>query len=564
MSPEEILKKANKIIKDTVEVVEDAVNKATSGVTSNTSSGQEPTLASEVVFDKFDMVVSMTQATLNRELLKLLRTNTIKSTLIIYREPVSESENYNYTVCDSFHDVPPDVEYLNTNIRPQVEINNTGVSILFKLDMLTGDFAYWKGNGIHATLEKVSINNWSYAFSVRMDLFRLSGELESNGLDVPELVKNQLEAFSTNMFAINALVLDFGSTDLLDFDSGKTTVGNEDEAIKPEIAGFMQTYFNWLLRTGNPYVLGYAVNQTPQTVVPTQDQVPPSITPVGTTYTMYKDGSNPDKSNLNYCIVTKGGYGQITQSPPTFNRNWFGSSENASTKMIISSSNLVEELILRPLYHGLKNDVYNQIKGQVSVSKGNSYNDGKIKTGTGFSFVIANDRSGKDQYENRFDVSFKNNALGTKILITNGYIYCYKKQTKDMGFCTASATASSYVKWSGVIDIKTTSNGGITITQSTIINDKGSSGPSKNDCAKTFDFIGDIFGPLLFGPLLDLLFFDKLIDDVLGVSVSGIGGLDQAFNNLSSSTSTAILLPSGEAFDFRIPAIDKDGNFYLK
>ncbi len=526
----------------------------------------EPTLASEYVFEKFDMVVSMTQKLINDQLTLLLRQGTIQPQLIVYQDYVDG--DFVYRMVDNENDIPEDVAYISTTLHPQIKINRTDSTLLFMLNMPSGKFTYWYGNGRNAILKDVEINNWCYGFSVNMDLYAVAGDLEGQGLIVPDLVQDQLTAFTDNMFSVNALFLDFQSTDLLTFDVRETSVGEAGDIVEEQLVSFMQYYFNWLIETGNPYILGYAIDQTSESVIPEGEEVPSTIKPIGTTYTMYKENSNPNKSNLNYCLVTEGGFGEITQSPIPFTSNWFSPDEEIEAKMIISRSNLIEELILEPLYNSLRDSVYDQISGDLSVSKGNTYSEGKTAIENGFSYTISNDDSGKDQYINTFDVSFENYDTGAKIKISNGYIYCYKKVTKDMGVCEAAATVESFVKWSGIIDIKATMGEDnaprITISQSITTDDQGSSGPTKNDCAKGWEITGDIIGPLLFGPLLDLLFFGDLLDDLLGVSNSGIHSLDDVFTNVSNSIGLTFILPAGQTFYFKTPAIDKDGNFYLQ
>ncbi|MDV7699265.1 hypothetical protein N6B72_20280 [Chryseobacterium soli] len=518
------------------------------------------------IFNQFDMVVSMTQQTINDQLTHLLRTGTIKSTFILAQ--VIEGNNYVYKILDNASQIPPNSAYINANILPQVNISNSGLDITFIINMLSGTAAFWFGNGPMARLTEFTIDNWSYGIDVNMDIYKLEQDDIGKKIVVPPLVENQLKNFTDKMFSVNSLLMDFESVDLIQFNPTHTSAGKAGDIGIEQMVLFMQFYLKWLIASGNPYVLGYAINQNDETQVPQNEEVPDSLKPVGTTYSMYCDAEKPEKSNLNFVLATKGGFGHISGSPGTFDTNWIGDNEDINAKMIISHNDLVEALILKPLYQSLQDNVYSQIKDNISVSAGNTYDAGKKVDATGISYVISDISTGDDQYVNKMNVTLNNKETSVDITV-KGHIQLYKEVDKNMGVCTAKAHAGGTVDWTGTFTIECTKdemgNPTLKLTQCTTI-DNATQSSDKNTCATAFEWIGKILGTILdvltLG--LDQNFFSKLFDDLMDLKIPKIGNIGNAFVNISNSARTTILLPGGQVFFFKTPSIDTEGNFYLQ
>ncbi|MFY7669810.1 hypothetical protein ACOSP6_01850 [Tenacibaculum sp. MEBiC06402] len=518
------------------------------------------------IFNQFDMVVSMTEKTINDQLVHLLRDGTIHSSFILVQEV--QNNNYVYEVVNDASKIKPNCAYINANIMPQVDISTSGLNITFKLNMVSGKAAFWEGNGPLAHLKEYDINDWCYGIDVDMDLYKIAQDDIGKKIKVPDLVKNQLENFTDNMFSVNSLLMDFESTDLLKFNPTHTNAGDSGDVGIQQMVLFMQFYLKWLIKSGNPYILGYSINQTNLSKVPQEDEVPAELKPVGTTYSMYEDPVNSDKSNLNFVLATKGGFGHISGSPGTFDTNWIGATEDINAKMIVSHADLVEALILKPLYNNLQKNVFEQIHGHINVGSGNSYDKAKSLSGSGIHLNMSNVNAGTDQYVNTLDVSFDNKTSSVDINI-KGKIKLYKEVSKKMLTCTAKAHAGGTINWSGKITIESTkdANGNPTlkISQSTNL-DNVQHDSSKNDCAKTYEIIGKIIGTILDALTLglDQGFFTKLFDDLMDLKIPNIGNIGQAFSNLSNSVRSTVLLPAGQVFYFKNPSIDNEGNFYLQ
>ncbi|QDW27170.1 hypothetical protein [Pedobacter sp. KBS0701] len=517
------------------------------------------------IFEQFDMVVSMTQQTINDQLTHLSRVGTIHPSFILVQ--TVEKGKYVYKVLDDASQIPDGCSYINANILPQINISNSGLDITFVLNMVSGTAAFWIGQGPMSQLTNFDIADWAYGIDVNMDLYKLEQDDIGKKIVVPPLVEAQLKNFTDNMFSVNSLLMDFESVDLLQFNPTHTTAGSSGDIGIEQMVLFMQFYLKWLIATGNPYVLGYAIAQTDQTQVPVTEVVPDELKPVGTTYSMYSDAVIPGKSNLNFVLATKGGFGHISGSPGTFDTNWIGDNEDINAKMIISHNDLVENLILRPLYENFQSGVFDQIKDNINVTSGNTYEQGRTFTSTGISYTISNVSSGNDQYVNTIDVSFNNNATSVDIVL-KGHVQLYKEVDKDMGVCTAKAYAGGTVDWSGLFTIEATKDASgyptLKVTNSSKI-DNLSSDSDQNTCAKAFAWIGKILGGILDALTggLDQGFFTGLFDGLLDLHIPQIGNMGVAFGNLSNAVRTTILLPGGQVFYFKTPFIDSEANFYL-
>ena len=135
---------------------------------------------------------------------------------------------------------------------------------------------------------------------------------------------------------------------------------------------FMNFYLKWLVSSGNPYILGYSLTTTDRTNYDPDQNVPDSLRPVGTTYTMYYDPKYPDLSNLNFVLATKGGHRSIAGTPGNFDTNWISPTDQCDAKMIYSHSCLIEQFFLQPFFDQLRTGVYAQIKDQIDI-EGNDY-----------------------------------------------------------------------------------------------------------------------------------------------------------------------------------------------
>ncbi|ABX04838.1 MAG TPA: hypothetical protein DEF47_08365 [Herpetosiphon sp.] len=532
------------------------------------------------VFNSFDLIVPITQKTINDQLTHLVRLGVINPELIITQVWDDPNKQDVYTILKSSADLPKNSDgsidsskldgYLDGILLPQISIHESGTVVLLLLNFLSGTFGYWGGSPHNPTWMTVDMSNWKFGISVNMDLATLAKNDLDQKIKVPDNVQQQLSGFIDNMFTVNHLFMDFESTDLINFDPTVTSVGNAGDDVKKQFVFFMQEYLKSQKDAGNPYVLGYTMSATDQSNYASYGDVPDSLRPVGTTYNFYNDPTNPDISTLNFALVTKGGHQSISTTPGNFDSNWISPNEQCDAKMIYSHQVLLEEYFLKPIFQQLHDGIYAQIKDHLSVDSGANYDQAKSATANGFSYSIINDKDGDDQYVNNYSVQIVNQAQSAQVdLNFSGHLYFYKEQSKDMFFCTAKGWAWTGLDWSGTVSLITTkdTNGrpNLSITKQFSISnvDKGQ---DKNSCAEAWTIIGDILGSILdaFSFGLDGNFFANLFANAFGIHIDSIGNIGVVLGDIGTTINTALILPAGNVFFISNPTADPLANFYLE
>lgn len=539
------------------------------------------------IFNDFDMVVAMTQKTINDQLVHLIRLGAINEELIITYVKDKGTKKHSYNILlpndnppkktdDSF-DIDAYRKSLSANtslsscldgtLKPQLSIHESGTVATLVLNFSGGTFGY-NDDGDWTT---VDMTGWVFGISVNMDLAGLAKADINSKITVPSEVEKQLTNFMDNMFTVNHLFMDFESTDLINFDPTITSVGSAGDDIKKQFVFFMQEYLQAQKNGKNPYVLGYVISTTEQSNYASYgDDVPDSLRPVGTTYNFYKDSVNTDLSTLNFALVTKGGHKVVSSTPGNFDSNWIGANEQCDAKMIYSHQVLLEQYILMPVYHQIRDDMYNKIKDHLSVDIGNDYEHARYKTANGFQYQISNKNDGDDHYINNYSVGITNVANDSRVDITfQGHLEFYKRHTKDMGFCEAVGEAWTKLDWGGTVSLNLTKDSkgrpNVSITKN-FTTSNVNQGTSKNDCAKTFEIIGQILGAILdalsFG--LDGMYFMNLFAEVFGVKIEGVGDIGDVLGELGATVNTVLLLPAGNVFFIKNPTADTIANFYLE
>jgi hypothetical protein len=532
------------------------------------------------VFNDFDMVVPITQKTINDQLVHLTRYGAISPKLIITQVWNDDTQEDDYRILSSEDELPKKPNgsidedqldgYLDGMLLPELNIHESGTVAMLLLKFRSGTFGYWGGSPRHPTWETVDMSGWVFGITVNMDLAGLAKDDLDNKVKVPDNVKQQLTQFMDYMFTVNYLFMDFESTDLINFDPTVTSVGDAGDDVKKEFVFFMQEYLKAQKDTGNPYVLGYTMSATEKSNYASYGGVPDPLRPVGTTFNFYKDPTNADLSTVNFALVTKGGHQVVSSTPGNFDSNWITPNEQCDAKMIYSHQVLLEEYILKPVFHQIRDDIYNNIKDKLSVDQGNDYDHATDTTANGFHYSISNDNDGDDRYVNNYAVQITNVAHDSRVdLKFNGHLYFYKLNSKDMGVCTAEGWAWTGLDWSGTVSLMTTKDANnrpnISITKSFNVSNIDT-GQDKNDCAKAWEIIGEILGALLdaFSFGLDGMFFTKLFSQAFGVEIQNIGNIGVVLGDLGGTINTVLLLPAGNVFFIKNPAADPLANFYLE
>ena len=398
------------------------------------------------VFNDYDMVVSVTQRAINDQLTQLAKLNVIPSQLIVAREVVDGK--FVYTQLETSDQIPhddkgiPTVECIAGPIKPQISIAESGTNVSFLINFLSGKAYFRDLDDPTFGLKEFDMTGWVYAVNITLDLKAVEMDDINKKIKVPDNIKNQLHDFMSNDFTVSHLFLDFNSVNLVRFDPLKTRTTGLCDPGQDLFIEFMVRYLNFLINNNNPYILGYSVTAGQNTRVPPDQNVPDSIKPVGTTFTMYHDPSHPDLSNLNFVLATKAGHGRISGSPGNFDTNWITPQEQCDAKMIYSHSVLLEKFVLEPVFNQISNGVYQQIRNSVDVAPGNSYQAARSASGNGYNFSIANENSEDNRYVNNFSVVVQNSS-NQIALNFKGNLFVYKEKDTDLGLCRATASAST-------------------------------------------------------------------------------------------------------------------------
>jgi hypothetical protein len=200
--------------------------------------------------------------------------------------------------------------------------------------MPSGTFVYWTGVGPKAVKNTIEFADWSYAFQVSLDLRTIEQEALKASAAVPPEVKAHLQNFSSDMFTVRHLFMDFQNANLAAFDPNRTRMAFPDG--KPLSAGqltqfqnMLQTYFATLRGTDNPYVLGYAIHPTPSTSAAT-------FIPTGSTFSTYDDPKSEGMNALNFLLMTQ--HADLPSDPKAglFDFNWV-TSRDYDGRFVIAS-----------------------------------------------------------------------------------------------------------------------------------------------------------------------------------------------------------------------------------
>ena len=540
------------------------------------------------IFNTFDMVVPISEGTINDQLSHLQRMNVVHRDLIIKMTWDEKTQKGVYTLCSSETELPKNPDgsvdsskvdgYLDGKMRVSVNIEHSGTAALLMLKFDSGNFGYYKGIGRHAVWTVVDMTGWTFGIPVNLDLAKLEKDDIDKKIKVPDSVKKQLHAFQDDFFTVNHLFMDFENTNLINFDPTKTSVNGKGDDVQKQFVFFMQEYLSKMKASadsgGNPYVLGYAMTATEQTNYASYGGVPDMLKPVGTTFNVYKHPTKENLNTVNYCLVTKGGKGTVPGTPGNFDEPWITSDMQCDARMVWSHSILVEEYILKPVFKQIRDDIHKKITTKTShnenpldVGPGNDYNDAKKNTATGFSYKISDKRDGNDQYANSFSVALDNNKDEVDIKF-NGSLYFRKEIDKDM-ICTAKAWAWANIAWSGTVTFKAEKDaktGHPTIKiRKNFTSTVGDHGTDKNSCAEAWEWIGRILGAILdaFTLGFDGGYFSNLFAEAFSVDVGSVGNIGVVMGNLGQTVTAILLLPAGNVFFIKNPAADIEGNLYL-
>jgi hypothetical protein len=134
-----------------------------------------------------------------------------------------------------------------------------------------------------------------------------------------------------------------------------------------------------------------------------------------------------------------------------------------------------------------------------------------------------------------------------------------KKNTMDMGVCTAEASAWCNCNWRGDVIISVTKGQKLKLEYS-IKADTPDAGSDTNGCADTFN----VFAKIAAGLFSVINFFGADLSTSLGdafkLDTLDVGSPSFVFDNLDHVLSDCVMLPGGGTFVFKDVACDLSGN----
>jgi hypothetical protein len=514
------------------------------------------------VFNNFDSVVCITENLINDQLSHLLAMGIIYPEIIMTQKPDLDDEKVSYEFHASPDTVPLDAHNnprqttLAIEIAPQIKIKNGGRTIHLIWKIKSGYAWFPTGTGPDAVLKKYNAKDWTYAVAVDLGMKPIDIKNRRNGFAIPSFIATQIHEFQSSKFNIDAVFLNFGSSEMVAFDATETNTGEADPDVKPALHQFMRNYMKHLALNDNPFILGYCVTRNDNTR--TNRNLPDSLNLVGASFGLYHDPNPQNKAvnNLSLTFVAKGGYGTVTGYPDMSASNWILPKFPCDGKMIHAASGITRDLVLKPMFEKLSTSVFDKIKDSVNVNSGKTYEQALSKTATGFRFDISKQVNDSDEYINWFTADIVLSATAFKYQL-RGAMRAFKKNSMDMGACTAEASAWCDCKWSGDVIISVTKGQKLKLEYS-IKADPPVSDTKTNGCADAFNVFAKIGG----GLLSVINFFGLNFDTAIGFKLDAleVGSPSFIFDNLDYMLNDCVMLPAGGTLVFKDTACDSSGN----
>lgn len=515
------------------------------------------------VFNNFDSIVCISEKIINDQLSNLLAMGIIHPEIIITQkaDPDGKKEGYEFhaspdTVTLNEHNDPKQAT-IAIEVLPQVKIKNGGRTIHLIWKIKSGYAWFWTGTGQDAVLKKYNAKDWTYAVAVNLGIKPVDVRDSKNGFRAPTFVDLNLLEFQANRFNIDPVFLDFASSDMTEFDAAETNTGEAGQDVKLALHKFIKNYMMYLSVKGNPFILAYCLTRNDNTR--TKSSLPDSLNLVGASFGLYYDPNPQNKAvnNLSLAFVAKGGHKTVTDYPDMSDSNWILPKFPCDGKMVYSASSITQNLVLKRLFEELSTPVFDKIRGSVNVKAGKIYEQAFSKTATGFRFDISNQANDSDEYKNWFTVDIVPSSIAFKYQL-RGTIRVFKKKTKDIGVCTAEASAWCDCTWTGDIIISVTNGQKLRLEHS--IKATHISNTDINDCAKGLNIFGKI-GDVLFAVINFFgTDFGNSMNDMFKLDALDVGSPSFIFDNLDYMLNDCFMLPAGGALVFKDTACDLSGN----
>jgi hypothetical protein len=152
-----------------------------------------------------------------------------------------------------------DAELLAPSITLGIDGSNNPAGAILKINLKSGTMKYWDPPGPDGQLKEVPIQDWTYGFRVNLDMKQF-GHAEIQGHPaIPPEIKNVLLGAPEDQFKIDHLFADIENAKVAMFDPNLTNLPGLDETQVDAVSYILNGHFLALKGSPNPYILGYAV-----------------------------------------------------------------------------------------------------------------------------------------------------------------------------------------------------------------------------------------------------------------------------------------------------------------
>ncbi|KAH7075971.1 hypothetical protein BKA63DRAFT_553355 [Paraphoma chrysanthemicola] len=544
----------------------------------------------------YDMVVAVTFDAINRQLEALGRspqglTETSRRSPfeVVIEMGIGADDNWEPRVRTDFTQVQKDPvtgipfnETLFGTYRPRMGALRTGREVSLIVEFTSGSL--WTRSLASGNMRPaIDITGWSFQMPVNVNFEKL--ERNSPRPFVTDVVEKRLNRFHSSDFAISRVFADFQSVDLLEVSSTINVPDGTNRREKQLFQAFMLNDDGFLAYLQkhpgeNPYTLGFSAAPPTEEELAQDDKVPNSLRPVGNTFNVFYDSSDPSRSTLNFILNTKDSAIPPGTHPTadTFDSNWLSSTDTADGKMTYSFRACLETLILKEFYNQYAAGIHQQVsEGGVSIFEPvRDYEKAKQANGAGrYLFNISNQDSSvsnDDRYTNSFEATWRSTASGITVDLS-GQIHWYKEKSRNVVILTQSQEARAWAgcttTWKGHIDVTLSQEDGkqvlhmsdpaLAIESTTPISDRNGVAKSLSSWG---NFLDDILG-------VGKVFFLFTQNQWLGAGIFGLAlvkfpskikvngvTLELALRNLPSMASNTVFLAAGSVFQYKNVQVD--------
>lgn len=373
--------------------------------------------------------------------------------------------------------------------------------------------------------KSANVDGWQLTLTVNLSLAEIAAKLVSEHKKIPSAVKQQLSAFTEDLYDINHLFLNFEDADLVE--SYQLTASNNSDLNDPnvisQVKNIVQSLLNKLKGSDNPFIFGYTVN----------NKKPPAsnadFIPTGTTYSVYPEPAHLSRSALNFLSVTNGrnlpgaGFG-------VFTHNW------VTTDNVQGAFTIAQDILMSKILPSL---------AEVMKAKASDFR----ASGARLTLTKANDRGGNI-------TCTVTPSGGTNMILADFYSDFDRDVHDKAGSKVGHVTG--YMKWTTTIGFGFDKDNNLSVevnnspVEKSHKNHLNPLGEFEQKLAVFADAILKIFS---FG--LAPSVFENLIKDDwkfnLNANLSGI----------SSNIKTRLILPAGSQFFFKDAIISPQGHLTM-